>query len=165
MKEITLTQGKIALIDDADFGEISQYKWLAHRPNRCNVWYARRHTKSSSGQQLTIVMHRQLLSAPPNMQVDHIDGNGLNNSRSNLRLCSRHENRLNSPSRKVGTSGFKGVSWNSKRELWQVQIGLDGKNIYLGHFADEIEAARVYDNAARELHGDFARTNFVESQG
>lgn len=168
MREIELTQGKVAIVDDGDYAYLSQFKWYAHKPKAGgrdgNIWYATRHIRLPSGRVSSLAMHRAIMEASNGVLVDHVDGDGLNNQRVNLRLCTYRQNRLNSPSRRIATSKYKGVSWNSRAKKWQAQIGVDGKNIYLGCFLDELEAASVYDHAAQGLHGEFARTNFTDRE-
>lgn len=107
--------------------------------------------------------HRVIMSAPSGMQVDHINGNTLDNRRCNLRICTSAENGRNRKPRKGGSSGYKGVCWNKPAQKWQARIMVGGKSISLGYFDDEVEAARAYDAAACEFHGDFARLNFQAS--
>jgi len=107
-------------------------------------------------------MHRAILNAPPRMDVDHINGNGLNNTRENLRLCTRSQNMMNQRL-KGGTSRFRGVSWLKGGAKWHAQVRANGKRLHLGLFTDETEAAMAYDAAARELFGDFARLNFGDA--
>jgi hypothetical protein len=107
-------------------------------------------------------MHRVLLNAPASLHVDHVNGNGLDNQRSNIRLATPGENQHNGRLRKNNSSGFKGVSWVTRDKRWQVSIWLGGKQRALGRFQNLEDAARAYDNAARELFGEFARLNFPE---
>jgi len=103
---------------------------------------------------------REILKPPDNMQCDHINGNGLDNRRCNLRICSHSENQHNGSPYVGCSSRFKGVHWRKDRRKWQTSIRNAGKPIYLGYFTDEAEGARAYDRAARELFGEFARVNF-----
>jgi hypothetical protein len=153
MREIPLTQGKVALVDDADFEWLSQWKWHADTGGS-GLWYAR--GGPSSGD----YMHRIILSAPRGISVDHRDLDGLNNRRSNLRLATRNDNQHNRGPMSGSTSKFVGVSWDSTRDMWRAQICNSGRNFALGRFRSEVEAAKSYDRAARRLHGEFARCNF-----
>lgn len=152
MKEIQLTQGKVALVDDADFELVAAHKWNAAK--RKNSWYA----QSYAGGDKRIHMHRLIMDFPE-MEVDHINGNGLDNRRENLRLATRTQNNRNNRGHVAATSRFKGVSWSVERQKWFACIGVDGKTIPLGRYADEKEAAQAYNVAAKKLWGDFARLN------
>lgn len=151
---IPLSQGKLAVIDAEDFEKVRDFKWFAHR--RRSLWYARRQSKGQ-----TIHMHRVILSASSGVQVDHIDGNGLNNRRNNLRLCSRAENlRAFQHKRRNTTSKFRGVTFCKRDSVWEAGIERQGKKLYLGRFRIEEDAAHAYDKKARELFGEFASPNF-----
>lgn len=148
VKEIKLTQGKVALVDDEDYDRFSGYKWYAvHNGDK---WYA---ANKKFG-----FLHRAILTAPRNRLVDHKDGNGLDCRRQNIRLATRAQNTYNSRVRSTNTSGFRGVSASSSR--WLSQIKHNGATIYLGTFGKPEDAARAYDVKVRELHGEFGRTNF-----
>lgn len=153
-KEIPLTKGHVALIDDDDYERVSQYKWTFD-----NNGYAVRKAGGHKNPK-KIMLHRFILDAPAGFDVDHIDHDLLNNVRSNLRVCNRSQNNANRLSLAGSTSQYKGVSWNSKREYWQVYQTAYGKRRWLGHFQNEVEAALAYDDAAFAAFGDFARLNF-----
>jgi HNH endonuclease/AP2 domain len=157
MKEISLTQGKVAQVDDADFEWLSQWKWCALRVG--HTWYAVR-TDYTGGRKQMVIMHR-LVVGRSDLRVDHRDGNGLNNQRGNLRLVTASQNRCNSRKR-GGSSIYKGVCLRKRGKHWQAQIANLRVQKYLGSFNSEVEAARAYDAAARELHGEFACLNFYE---
>jgi hypothetical protein len=151
--EIPLTQGKVTIIDDGDDALVSGHRWCARR-TKCGdgnrvKWYA---VSSRGGR--TIYMHRLLMGEPAS-EVDHRDGDGLNNQRTNLRLASRQQNQVNSGPR---SGRFKGVRWKANR--WQAEIKINYRLIYLGRFVDEEDAARAYDAAAFEAWGEFAYLNF-----
>lgn len=153
MKEIPLTQGKIALVDDADYEYLTQWKWCAAVMSKGLV-YAKRTNKG-------IQMHRIIMNASSGIEVDHIDRNGLNNVKTNLRICSHRQNMYNqSIKSNKKASQYKGVHWNLRARKWYAMIRIEGKNKNLGYFFDELDAALVYDAAARIHHGEFARTNF-----
>ena len=158
MKEITLTQRKIALVDDCDYEWLSQRNWAAFKDR--NIWYAMTNIRDATGHFRSITMHRLILGATKGMKVDHRDGNGLNNQRHNLRAATNHQNLCNRGAPSNNTSGFKGVSWHKRRNKWQANIGINYKKKYLGLFDSAIDAACAYDAAARELHGEFAKLNF-----
>jgi hypothetical protein len=153
-KEIPLTHGTVALVDDADYGFLMQWKWRLD-----NNGYAAR-TDYTGGKQRTILMHRVIVNAP---EVDHRDTNRLNNQRSNLRAATRSQNTQNSRKAPGKSSQYKGVTWNKKLRKWNAQINtgrhLIGK-IHLGTFEIEAEAAKAYDEAARRYYGEYARPNF-----
>ena len=158
MKEIPLTQGKVAIVDDEDYEELVQYKWYAHKNRRC--WYARRSTRMAAGKQGAVLMHRQVMRAAPRRQVDHRDGDGLHNWRTNLRYCTNGENQSNLHYKKEGcTSRYKGVSWYRRSGKWVAGIRVSGKGVNLGYFEEEEDAARAYNAAAVELFGEFASVN------
>ena len=159
-KRIKLTQGKYALVDDIDFDRVSQFSWYANK--RKHTYYAQRIIYLSGGQH-TLFLHRFILNLKlyDGKQADHIDGDGLNNQRSNLRKCTLHQNRLNRRPQS-GVSKYKGVNWHRVSQKWRAKIKKNRKDYYLGLFSNEIDAAKAYDRKAKELHGEFARLNFTE---
>jgi hypothetical protein len=164
MKEIPLTQGKVALVDDEDYDELMKYKWYAAKKSR--NWYAQRNAPKIGGGQITTMMHRQILNFPKT-DIDHKDNNGLNNQHHNLRMANPSQNALNRRKRIDCSSSYKGVSWHPKTDCdnvgqWQTNIYIDGKHKYLGLFHSEILAALAYDEAARQSFGEFARPNFPD---
>lgn len=151
MKKILLTQGKYALVDDADFKWLNQWKWHAVKRGKC--WYARR------GSAPQIYMHRLIMNNPEKMDIDHINDNGLDNQRHNLRICTHRQNLQNSRKRINATSKYKGTYYakiGERRKRWVATIC--GRAI--GYFSTEKEAALAYDDAAKRNFGLFARTNF-----
>ncbi len=152
MKEIKLTQCKVALVDDNDFAWLNQWKWFAAK-NKHN-WHAQR------GRAPSLLMHRLILNPPEGYQCDHINGDGLNNQRSNLRICTNSQNQQNRIHVR-GTSCFKGVYWYKPNRKWRSLICLDGKHISLGCFDFEIAAAEAYNEAALKYFGQFARLNNI----
>lgn len=167
MKTITLTLGCEALVDDEDFERVNQYKWLAHLNH--NVLYGGRRAKKierEHGSPQHIFLHRFILGTKPGISVDHIDGNGLNNQKSNLRECTMSQNIANSRRRRDNTSGYKGVHWHKGykypsgawriRPKWSARISLKGKRISLGYFTTKEEAAKAYALAAKKYHGEFS---------
>lgn len=158
--EVKLTRGLVTIIDAEDFEFVSQWKWFASRGG--NTDYAHRKQRiDGTHKQKTISLHRAIISAPDGMHVDHINHNGLDNRRENLRLCTPAENRWNSKRQKGSSSDFKGVGkFNDGRaKSWAATIGA-GNKIYRRCFATELEAALWYDEMAKELHGEFAKLNF-----
>lgn len=157
MKTITLSKGKIALVDDADFEALNRYKWSYTK--NCKSEYA----KACIGgrkHKTTLYMHRVILGVnDPLVIVDHIDGNGLNNTRINIRKCTKSENQRNKKKRSNSSSQYLGVTktnWG-----WVAQITHNTKPIRIGLFKDEAEAALAYNKKKIELHGEFAKLNTV----
>lgn len=152
MHEIQLTQDKVALIDDDDLDLVDGYKWHAHC-NQSGHWYA----KTRSG---TLSMHRQIMNPSEGFEVDHINGDGLDNRRENLRIVTSTQNKGNMKKQEGRSSEYKGVTWDKSRNKWIVHIHKQDKQVYLGRYFDEEIAAKVYDDAAREYFGEHANTNF-----
>jgi hypothetical protein len=143
---------KFSIIDIDDLDKvINGFKWIAHAEST-NTYVDQRF--NGKYQQL----HRFLLSAPQEKDVDHINGNTLDNRKSNLRLCTKHENQRNRRLGKNNTSGFKGVT-KSRKESWKANIYIHGRQTYLGSFSTPELAALAYDEAANKHYGDFAKTN------
>jgi hypothetical protein len=159
MKEIQLTNGGVALVDDEDFDELNKYKWFSHKEKYTT--YAWRHIRKGSHQYGKIKMHRQILNSEDNQLVDHINGNGLDNRRSNIRLCTSQQNQMNKVKSENCSSGFKGVSYHSQNKKWRATINFNRKQISIGCYPSEKEAAIAYNNRAIELFGEFARPNVV----
>lgn len=149
MAEIKLTQGKVAIVDDADYEWLSQFKWCLTAGK-----YAGRCINGN-----VVLMHRIINKTPEGVWTDHINENKLDNRRSNLRDCTSAQNKANVTRRKDNTSGFKGVAVFRKK--WQAYINKDGKRIHLGHFEKKEDAARAYNEAAVDIFGEFARLNNV----
>ena len=155
MKEIQLTQGKVALVDDEDFERVNEHKWYAQKGK--NTWYAYRRSPRMSAK-----MHRFIMNTPKELLVDHIDSNGLDNRRCNLRECSAQQNCMNTRISKRNTSGFKGVCWHKRDKNWYARIGFNKKKVFLGCYSLAVDAAKAYDAKAAELFGSFAKLNFPE---
>lgn len=160
MKTIPLTQGKFAIVDDADFEKVRGHKWFLNKLG-CG-FYAVRHSPRIKGKRKKILMHRVVTDCPPDLEVNHINGDELDNRRENLQVCTHAQNMRAFRQKQVkATSKFRGVVWHKQRNCWQAQIKHDDKSIYFGCFGVEEAAARAYDIKARELFGDFASLNFV----
>lgn len=162
VKEIQLTQGKVALVDDDDFERVSMHKWHAAKGRAAAhvLWYARTRDKNADRK---IPLHRFILGLERGQLIDHKDGDGLNCQRENLRPATNEQNGANR-SKQFSASRFKGVTaWRCRGDFkWRAQIQHLGKGTHLGLFDSEEDAARVYDAKAREFFGEFARTNFAE---
>jgi len=151
---IPLTKGKVAIVDAADYDWLNSFKWSANE--RANGSYACSQIKGKKA-----FMHRIIMNPPTEKVVDHIDHNGLNNRRTNLRICSIADNSRNlKPRRNAKTSFYKGVSWNKKSKKWMATIKFNQKYYHIGFFDDEIAAAKAYDKMAKKLFGKFAYLNF-----
>lgn len=155
MKEIPLTQGKVALVDDEDYESLNAFKW--HAANCNGAYYAARSVWIGLGKQRYVLMHRELLNV--SREVDHINNDGLDNRRANLRPASRSQQNQNSRKRMECSSVFKGVYWNIPSKKWQAYIRVNHIRIHLGLFHCEKAAALAYDSAAVEAFGDYAKTN------
>ena len=164
MQTIPLTQGKVALVDDEDYLTLSKFKWCAAK-NR-NNWYAVRGLWCD-GKTKVVFMHRIILSMEADQLCDHVDGNGLNNTRSNLRLANRNENCRNRVKYTKGVSKFKGVFLDKKAltNRWRTRITVNNKKIHIGCFETEEAAAIAYNNAAIKYHGAFAKLNNINLEG
>src|SRR5580692_6107311 len=158
MRTVALTQGFVALVDDADYDRVCAFKWSATKV-KSNV-YGIRKVRTSSGRATSQLLHRYIMDvAHPRIDVDHEDHNGLNCQRHNLRLCVRGEN--NGNTRKTrGASRYKGVSRDRSRQLWRACITIHSSSKFLGRFHEERDAALAYDVAARAAFGEFALCNF-----
>lgn len=162
MAEVHLTRGLLALVDDADLPIIAAFKWWANRDHRTHYARASIYLGRFNGKCRfrRLVMHRLILDAPAGTQVDHINGDGLDNRRANLRLAGAHENAWNQRAPLNNSSGFKGVTFARREGRFQASLELDGKAIWCGYHATAEAAARAYDAAALKHFGEFARLNF-----
>ncbi len=150
--EFHLASGDIGMIDLEDRNVLYGNKWVASPAGKTKYAYRGRGANKE-------YMHRMIVGASRGQFVDHIDGNGLNNTRANLRLCTKQQNAFNMESKSNSASGYKGVT-KHRDCRWQARIMLNGKNLYLGLFPDSCSAAMAYDEAAVKHFGEFARLNF-----
>lgn len=157
-RTIELNHGHVLIVDVRDYDVALAYRWQT-QPGKCGTFYVWRPVRDGV-QTRKEYLHRRLMGAVKGQRVDHINGNGLDNRRSNLRACSNADNMRNMRVRPRGSSRFKGVSWFRRHQLWRAYIVQDAKQIHLGYFSDEADAAKAYDAAARRLFGEFANTNF-----
>lgn len=162
MKEIKLTKGYVATIDDQDFEMVSMYKWRASIMKNRAAIYAVTQVKRDGGRK-QISMHRLILGlTDKRILTDHVDTNGLNNQRSNLRECTHAENNRNVGLSKNNTTGYKGVIFDKRRSKWYARIRFNYRTIVSRGFDSPEDAARQYDKKALELHGNFASLNFPQ---
>jgi hypothetical protein len=158
------TQGHVTDIDEFDYDRvIAAGPWCAHveiKNGTVYTVYVYRHALKENGREATQKLHRFILGVTdPKIEVDHKDGNGLNNRRENLRLATHAQNMSSTGMRKGNTSGYKGVSWHKKAHKWAARIQVNSKGLHLGLFFTIEEAALAYDAAALLYHGEFAGTN------
>lgn len=157
MKLIPLTQGQFAMIDDADYEAVSAHTWHAQKSG--GGFYAYRGVKKPNGKWTLQALHQFLM--PGVGRIDHRDGNRLNDQRENLRPATCRQNGQGSQKKRLGThSRFRGVTWHKRDLKWQAQINVNGKDLFLGYFTDEVAAAHAYDSAALLYFGEFASPNF-----
>jgi hypothetical protein len=156
---IPLTRGRFAKVDPQDYGWLAQFRW--HYVRTARTFYAVR-SCYDRGRCHKVWMHREIMGTPLGMVCDHVNHNGLDNRRCNLRNCTAAENNLNRRRYRNGRSRYKGVWWCKGLQMWGATIQAGGREEFLGYFLREIDAARAYDAAARRLHGAFACVNFPE---
>lgn len=151
---IPLPHGERALVDTNDLPAVRKYIWskAATGYAQCNV-----------GRANIVTMHRVILSPPNGMEVDHINGDRLDNRRGNLRVCSSSENSMNRSGWRDARSVYKGVTFDKVNRKWRAKIRIDKKTVHLGRYVSEMEAALAYDAAAAKAFGEFARLNFPET--
>lgn len=160
MRAISLNDGLEVLIDDEDYSLVSEFKWYGGKADQArDNWYAQAHALGK-----TIYMHRLLLGAEPGQQLDHIDRNGLNNQKSNLRICTQRQNNAAIPGVKSST-GFRGVEFSpqNNRNRYRACLYHQQRRVHLGYFPTAVAAAKHRDNAAREVYGEFAQLNFPDA--
>lgn len=158
MKVIELTQGQVAIVDDEDFEKLAQYRWHLTRVSKDMVPYAARNSKKGElPKRRLIKMHRVIMNPPEGMEVDHINRNGLDNRRCNLRLCTKSQNLMNAKVRKDNKLGIKGVCFVDGKYMAHVTI--NRKSTTLGFFNTPEEAKSERDAAAQKLHGEFYSSN------
>lgn len=150
-KTIELTQSKFTLVDYEDYEYLSQFKW------QFNKGYARRSWRKNN-KIFNMSMHRAIMNPSEKEQIDHINGDKLDNRKENLRICTSTGNNRNVNSHK-GISGYKGVHWYKKVGKWAAFITINYKHKYLGSFNEKADAALAYNKAAKKYFGEFAKLN------
>jgi hypothetical protein len=164
-KEIQLTQGFVARVDDSDFERVSQLDWCAYVNPKKRTVYAMSRVPAGKGKIRTVYLHRWIMGEPFGKLVDHKDGDGLNCQQGNLRIANAIQNGRNRKLNMNNTSGFKGVYRYKQEDKWKAMIRVNKKLVYMGLFKNIEDAARAYDQKARELFGEFASCNFVDAGG
>lgn len=154
-KSIPLTRRKFAIVDEADYDWLKQWKWYCSKTGYAvrGVW--------ENGKRFTKRMHRIIVNTPNAMETDHINGNRLDNRRCNLRICTTAQNQMNRGVQKNNQSGYKGVSYIGNNK-WKAIIKLEGRDYFIGRFSSKIEAAKAYNEAALKYYGEYAGLNPIE---
>lgn len=155
LKQVPLSKGKVAIVSEEDYALVSQYKWHVTPQGYAATTQGGRKNKR------TILMHRLITDASEKW-VDHENGDKLDNRRSNLRVCESRQNQGNRKINANNTSGYKGVSFDRARGVWVAKIQIEGKTKYVGSSPDKHEAARLYNEKAIEVFGDFAKINIIK---
>jgi hypothetical protein len=158
VKEIELMCGAKTVVDDEDYDRLHQYNWRLNPAG-----YALR-SSTLNGKYITIRLHREIMGACKGEYVDHVNGNPLDNRKSNLRICTNMENSWNSGLRKDSKSGYKGVTWKKERSKWKAEIKKNYKTMFLGYFDNPHDAARMYNFWAKDMFGEFARLNVIKEE-
>jgi hypothetical protein len=158
VKEIRLTQGKVALVDNDDYEKLNKYKWYAHRGSTGGFYAIRWGKKGGTYEGKKIKMHREIMCFP-SMCIDHINNDGLDNQKHNLRICDSSKNNYNKKLQKNNTSGLIGVTWHKRHKKWYAFIAKNRKRFFLGSFGTKKEASDKRDKKAIKLFGEFAVLN------
>jgi len=160
MKPILLTKGFVTFVDDEDYDHLMQWKWHVDKG------YAKRahHFKDLNGRwrKKGIFMHRVIMNTPEGIHTDHIDRDRLNNCKFNLRFCTISENNRNRKTQINNKSGYKGVCWKQGKKKWVAKIKVGANEFHIGSFDCPKEAAKAYNEAAVEHHGEFAYLNSID---
>jgi hypothetical protein len=160
------------MIDEEDAEKISKYHWFGYQSykklangevKRERKYIAARLYKDRKTPLKHIALHRVIMDAPEGLQIDHVDGNGLNNKKSNLRICNQSQNLANGKRYRNNKSGYRGVTWHKKTKKWQAEITINHKRVALGYFHSPVEAGIAYNEAAKKSFGEFARLNEVNN--
>lgn len=165
MKLIPLTRGMFTKVDDSDYEWLCKFKWGYWIGKGKRTGYALHaayvpRPDGKKGKPKIFRMHRLIMNPPEKLLVDHIDGDGLNNQRCNLRIATHTQNSANCHKRRKNKSGYLGVTWIADEGVWYAQISFMGHKHHLGGFKNIIDAAKARDAAALEYYGEFATLNF-----
>jgi hypothetical protein len=161
-KEIKLTQGKVAIVDDADFEYLNQWKWCARKDSKNGKFYAIRSTYID-GKCKTLLMHRVIVNNNDSkMHTDHCNGFTLDNRKINLRICTNSQNQMNKKTQINNKSGHKGVYFYKIANKWRSVIKINKVVYHLGYFLNKIDAAKAYNEAAIKYFGQFANLNIID---
>ncbi len=159
MKEIPLTQGQVALVDDEDYERVNSFKWYAHWAHRTKTFYATRKTKRPNQQH--IYMHRFIMNTPDDMLCDHANHNTLDNRKVNLRNCTTSQNQMNKGALPNNKLGLKDISWDKQAKKYVVHLEINEISVFRKRFNTLEEAITARDEAVKKYHGEFACLNFV----
>ena len=155
-----MAQPRYAKVDPADYKRLRGYEWLARKGK--NSFYARRHVPVGKGKKESLIyLHQEVIQVPEGMVIDHINHDGMDNRSANVRVATYSQNLYHRKKRSGAKySKYKGVCWKKESRKWVARIGFQKKEVHLGYFTSEIDAARAYDDAAKNYHGEFACLNF-----
>jgi hypothetical protein len=159
-KEIKLTQGKVAIVDDEDFEYLNQWKWYAN--NLGGKFYAVRSLRINKKYAGCLLMHRVIMNSIKGLVVDHVNGLTLDNRKVNLRNCTHADNIKNQKLSISNKTGFRGVSWHKNNKVFESRIRSNNISYHLGSFNNAIDAAKIYNEAAIKYHGEFANINKID---
>lgn len=165
MKQIILSHGLLTSVDEIDYDYLNQWLWYTLYAKQQKYAVRKPYSRELGKSDQVILMHK-VIAERKGIQsycIDHIDRNGLNNCRDNLRAATNSQNCMNRPAPSNNTSGYKGVSYSFERKKWLAQIALEGKPKFLGRFETAIEAAYIYDRIAFRYYGEYAYLNFPEN--
>jgi hypothetical protein len=158
---IPVGRGKYAIVDADDYERLAKYKWRLHYDG--NTYYAFRYSGSTGGKKNPrLWMHHQIIDIPEGLVCDHVNRKPLDNRKANVRPATVSQNSCNTRRKVKTTSRYRGVSQEARSNKWRARIRANGRQIHLGAFDDEVDAANVYDTAAKEYHGEFAALNFPD---
>ena len=161
--EFYLGNGLFAICDWCDFNSVKSFKWNSTSLDSRVQWAWAHDVENGGEKRKKVAMHNIIMKPSEGFIVDHINGNGLDNRRSNLRIATRQQNTFNSV-HKGGTSKYKGVALDKESGLWRAYIAKNGKRTWLGRFPDELSAAIAYDKAAKDMFGEYAKLNIATAQ-